>query len=160
MTSNGAEAAIASLKDAGLGDVLHLPESQAYNDRTTSYWSLTAQLRPWAIVQPRTTEEVSKALTALVNTPDVKFAVRRLVIHEKRPFLSFFSPGLAVELTLHNSGGHMAWAGANNINDGVTIDLGLMTKTTYNPETKVASIQPGGRWTDVYSEVERSELLL
>lgn len=54
----------------------------------------------------------------------------------------------------------MAWAGANNINDGVTIDLGLMTKTTYNPETKVASIQPGGRWTDVYSEVERSELFL
>lgn len=90
MTSNGAEAAIASLKDAGLGDVLHLPESQAYNDRTTSYWSLTAQLRPWAIVQPRTTEEVSKALTALVNTPDVKFAVRRLVIHEERLFLSLF----------------------------------------------------------------------
>lgn len=51
----------------------------------------------------------------------------------------------------------MAWAGANNINDGVTIDLGLMTKTTYNPETKLASIQPGGRWTDVYFEVEKRE---
>ena len=51
----------------------------------------------------------------------------------------------------------MAWAGANNINDGVTIDLGLMTKTTYDPETKLASIQPGGRWTDVYAEVEKSE---
>ncbi len=54
----------------------------------------------------------------------------------------------------------MAWAGANNIKDGVTIDLGLMTETTYNPETKIASIQPGGRWTNVYSEVERSEYLL
>ncbi|KAK7755544.1 hypothetical protein SLS62_002478 [Diatrype stigma] len=133
MTST-TEAAIASLKEAGLGDVLHLPDSQTYNDRTNSYWSLTAQLRPWAIVQPRTTEEVAKALKALVNTPDVKFAVR--------------------------SGGHMAWAGANNINDGVTIDLGLMTKTTYNPETKLASIEPGGRWTDVYSEVERNGVMV
>ena len=54
----------------------------------------------------------------------------------------------------------MAWAGANNINDGVTIDLGLMTKTTYNSETKVASIEPGGRWTDVYAELEKSEMPL
>lgn len=154
MTST-TEAAIASLKEAGLGDVLHLPDSQAYNDRTSSYWSLTAQLRPWAIVQPRTTEEVSKALKALVNTPDVKFAVRRLVLHHKT-LREFLFPPLTDNLHAY-SGGHMAWAGANNINDGVTIDLGLMTKTTYNQETKLASIEPGGRWTDVYSEVERSE---
>ncbi len=78
MTST-VDAAIANLKAAGLGDVLHLPDTPTYNERTSSYWSLTAQLRPWAIVQPRNTEEVSKALTALVNTPDCKFAVRRLV---------------------------------------------------------------------------------
>ena len=79
MTSHTAQLAIVNLREAGLGDVLHLPESPAYDDRTSSYWSLTAQLRPWAIVQPQTTEEVSKAVTALVNTPDCKFAVRRLV---------------------------------------------------------------------------------
>lgn len=100
MTSN-AEAAIASLKEAGLGDVLHLPESQPYNDRTSSYWSLTAQLRPWAIVQPRTTEEVSKALTALVNTPDVKFAVRRLVTQHGR--------FIETKLTLHAAA--VTWPG-------------------------------------------------
>jgi FAD/FMN-containing dehydrogenase len=49
----------------------------------------------------------------------------------------------------------MAWAGANSIEDGVTIDLGLMTTTTYNPETQVASLQPGPVWTDVYREVEK-----
>ena len=79
MSSQTAQAAIANLKDAGLGDVLHLPDTPAYEERTSSYWSLTAQLRPWVIVQPRTTEEVSKALTVLVKTPDCKFAVRRCV---------------------------------------------------------------------------------
>ena len=82
MSSQTAQAAIANLKDAGLSDVLHLPDTPAYEERTSSYWSLTAQLRPWVIVQPRTTEEVSKALTALVKTPDCKFAVRRLVLKQ------------------------------------------------------------------------------
>ena len=58
-----------------------------------------------------------------------------------------------------NSGGHMAWAGANSIEDGVTIDLGLLTTTTYHPETKTASLQPGGRWTQVYEEVEKRRML-
>ena len=97
MTSQTAQAAIANLREAGLGDVLHLPETPAYDERTSSYWSLTAQLRPWAIVQPRTTEEVSKVLTALVNTPDCKFAVRRLV-QGQRCGLSCYSP-------LHGWGG-------------------------------------------------------
>lgn len=52
----------------------------------------------------------------------------------------------------------MSWNGAgNNIEEGVTIDLGLMAKTTYNPETKLASLQPGGRWTNVYADVEKRE---
>lgn len=53
----------------------------------------------------------------------------------------------------------MAWAGANSIEDGVTIDLGLLTTTTYHPETKTASLQPGGRWTQVYEEVEKRRIL-
>lgn len=47
----------------------------------------------------------------------------------------------------------------NNIAAGVTIDLGLMTQTTYNPETKLASLQPGGRWADVYADLEKSKYL-
>ena len=58
-----------------------------------------------------------------------------------------------------DSGGHMAWTGANNIEAGVTIDLGLMTTTTYNPDTKVASLQPGGTWAQVYSELEKCKQL-
>ncbi|CBF84557.1 hypothetical protein AN8964.2 [Aspergillus nidulans FGSC A4] len=123
------EKALANLHAAGLSDILYLPSSDVYSARVESYWSLTAQLKPWAIVRPRNTEEVSKAVKAIVATPDVKFAIR--------------------------SGGHMQWPGANNIVNGITIDLGLMNSTTYDPETGIASIQPGGTWAKSYQELEK-----
>lgn len=51
----------------------------------------------------------------------------------------------------------MSWPGASNINSGITIDLGDMNKTTYDPATKLASIEPGGRWTHVYAALEKGE---
>lgn len=69
--------AISRLKDFGLEDVLHLPGDEAFEARMESYWSLSPRLRPWAILQPRTTEEVSKAVVALVGTPSCQFAIRR-----------------------------------------------------------------------------------
>jgi FAD/FMN-containing dehydrogenase len=47
----------------------------------------------------------------------------------------------------------MSWAGASNIVDGITIDLGLMKGTSYNPETQIASLLPGGTWAKVYTEL-------
>jgi hypothetical protein len=49
----------------------------------------------------------------------------------------------------------MSWIGANNISSGITIDLGEMDKTTYNPGTEIASLQPGGRWTGVYAVLDK-----
>lgn len=49
----------------------------------------------------------------------------------------------------------MSWIGANNISSGITIDLGQMDKTTYNPGTEIASLQPGGSWADVYTVLEK-----
>jgi FAD/FMN-containing dehydrogenase len=75
--------------------------------------------------------EVTKAVKALVtnvNCQQTQFAIR--------------------------SGGHTTWAGSNNIDDGVTIDLGLMNSTTLNPKTKVASIAPGSRWAQVYESLD------
>ncbi|KAI2619381.1 FAD-binding domain-containing protein [Hypomontagnella submonticulosa] len=130
-----AQSAIANLKKAGLSDIVYVPGEQAYEAREESYWSLTPRLHPWAIVQPRNTDEVSKAVKALVKTPGCNFAIR--------------------------SGGHMSWVGAgNNIEDGITIDLGLMNKTTYNLETKIASLQPGSRWTNVYDYVEKHGVMV
>lgn len=77
MTADVVGRAIESLRAAGLGDVLHTPDQESYNARVDSYWSLTPRLKPWAFVQPRTTEEVSKVVKALVETSDCSFAVRR-----------------------------------------------------------------------------------
>jgi FAD/FMN-containing dehydrogenase len=49
----------------------------------------------------------------------------------------------------------MQWPGANNIANGITIDLGLMNSTTYDPETGIASLQPGGTWAKSYEELEK-----
>jgi FAD/FMN-containing dehydrogenase len=51
------------------------------------------------------------------------------------------------------SGGHTQYPGANIIDDGVTIDLGLINWTRYKPESETVDIGPGGRWRDVYAEL-------
>ena len=81
-------------------------------------------------MQPVSTEEVVKTVKAIsdVSCKQTQFAVR--------------------------SGGHTTWAGSNNIDGGVTIDLGLMNATTYDAQAKIASIQPGTRWNQVYSTLD------
>lgn len=81
-------------------DIEHIyyADDEGYAQRTESYWSLTSQLEPDCYVQPKSTQEVSAALQVIVEHTDCDFAVR--------------------------SGGHSANAGANNIDGGVTIDLG------------------------------------
>ncbi|KAK8123753.1 FAD-binding domain-containing protein, partial [Apiospora kogelbergensis] len=128
------DAVIASLEEAGLGATLILPTKPIYKMRIDSYWSLGARLQPWAIAQPRTTDEVSRTVKAIVAVPGAQFAIR--------------------------SGGHMFWPGASNITEGVTIDLGRLKKTTYDPATKLASVQPGARWNDVYPVVEREGVMV
>ncbi|KAH5750760.1 hypothetical protein HBI88_237360 [Parastagonospora nodorum] len=119
-----------ALQDAGLAHVLY-PNSTDYANRTVSYWSVSAQLEPSCIVQPTCTSDVVKVVDTLVkgeSCSSTKFAVR--------------------------SGGHTVWAGSNNINNGVTVDLGLMKTVTLDKEASVASIQPGARWMHVYGALD------
>ncbi|KAI4593427.1 hypothetical protein KJ359_009317 [Pestalotiopsis sp. 9143b] len=46
------------------------------------------------------------------------------------------------------------FANSNNVHDGVTIDFGYMNTTTYDPQTNIASIQPGERWGSVYNMLQ------
>lgn len=48
----------------------------------------------------------------------------------------------------------MTWAGAANIDDGVTIDLSYMNSTTYHAENSTAAILPGARWESVYATLD------
>ncbi|KAF4456136.1 hypothetical protein F53441_1691 [Fusarium austroafricanum] len=116
----------ASLETAGLKHVYY-PDTTSYKNRTESYFSVSSQLKPYCIVQPETAKDVSVIVTTLTRDTKCNFAIR--------------------------SGGHTVWA-ANNINDGVTIDMGLMNKTTYVKQGKVAQIQAGSIWRDVYSALE------
>ncbi len=45
----------------------------------------------------------------------------------------------------------MFWAGAANIQDGVTIDLSEMSRIHVSQDRKVVSVGAGARWQDVYA---------
>ena len=107
------------------------PGQNAYNASLASYFDGKSRLTPNCIVQPTTSEEVStitKVLAAASLRKICQFAVR--------------------------SGGHTPIPGANNVDDGVTIDLLHMNGTTYNANSEVASILPAARWGSVYETLE------
>jgi FAD/FMN-containing dehydrogenase len=107
------------------------PDDALYQDAVDGHWSLEARLSPKCFVQPHDAGEVAKVVTTLVEankTELCQFAIR--------------------------SGGHQTWAGAANIEDGITLDLAYMNSTTYNPENATASIQPGARWGGVYKTLD------
>lgn len=118
-----------------MSDRLLYPYDEAYNERVESYWSEAAQLRPTCIIQPHDANEVAKVVTTLVqanSTYPCQFAVR--------------------------SGGHTTWAGANNIVNGVTIDLSLMNSTVYHADNSTAAVQPGARWLSVYKTLDAQNI--
>ncbi|KAI4962034.1 hypothetical protein J4E86_001064 [Alternaria arbusti] len=107
------------------------PGQNAYDASIASYFDGKSRLSPNCIVQPKNAEEVAtivKALTTASIQKTCKFAVR--------------------------SGGHTPIPGANNVDDGVTIDLLNMNGTTYNADSEVASILPAARWGSVYAALE------
>ena len=52
----------------------------------------------------------------------------------------------------------MSWAGAANIQDGVTIDLSQMKSVAVNDERTITRVEPGARWSDVYSKLSPMNL--
>ncbi|EON98948.1 putative fad binding domain containing protein [Phaeoacremonium minimum UCRPA7] len=116
------------LINAGLQAQVLLPTEADYIAREESYWSNSAKLKPACIVRPRSSQEVAVAVKALVAAGQ-KFAVR--------------------------SGGHTQWAGSNNIQDGVTIDMSLLDSTIFDSASETVSIGPGARWRHVYDELHK-----
>lgn len=117
-----------SLIKAGLQSRVLLPTDVQYTTRQASYWSNSARIKPACIVCPTSAKEVSTTVKALVAAGQ-KFAVR--------------------------SGGHTQWAGSNNIEHGVTLDLGLLAWTKFNAASETVDIGPAGCWRDVYAELHK-----
>ena len=117
----------AALASTALQSKIVYPDNAAYRESVESYFAVNAQLEPTCIVQPLSTEDVSLAVSTLVEagmTELCQFAVR--------------------------SGGHTPWSGASNIEPGITIDLSMMNSTTYHAENSTASVLPGAKWNSVY----------
>jgi FAD/FMN-containing dehydrogenase len=56
------------------------------------------------------------------------------------------------------SGGHAAFAGSSNIQGGITVALEKMKNITLSKDNKIASIEPGNLWYDVYTKLETQNL--
>lgn len=56
------------------------------------------------------------------------------------------------------SGGHN-FVTANNVDEGVTIDLGHLNTTTYDSKTNLASIGTGAKWWKVYETLQKHDVL-
>ncbi|CRK40206.1 hypothetical protein BN1708_008141 [Verticillium longisporum] len=128
--SNEGARACEALVSAGLGDQVLAMADAAYEARLESWWSSSSRLRPAGIVRPKNAQDVAKIVSVLGQNTTGDFAVR--------------------------SGGHSHWAGGNNIDGGVTDDLGHLRATKYNTETGIASIEPASRWADAFLTLERS----
>lgn len=100
----------------------------SYDVFKNSYWSVQqASVDPRCIVIPSTAVDVSTVvlLSRLTQCP---FAVR--------------------------SGGHAAFAGASNIERGITISLQHLNETILSGDQKSVAVGPGNIWYDVYTRLE------
>ncbi|KAL8659532.1 MAG: hypothetical protein Q9226_000374 [Calogaya cf. arnoldii] len=108
------------------------PLFQSQQSGPGGYWSANeAEIVSGCRLAPRNVQEVSTAVKLLVHA-NCRFAVR--------------------------GGGHMFWAGAANIQDGVTIDLSQMDRVVVSRDRKLTAVGAGARWQDVYSKLDPMNL--
>ncbi|KAF2675972.1 FAD binding domain protein [Lentithecium fluviatile CBS 122367] len=111
-----------------LPDKLHYPGDQVYNASLSSFWSEQEQsVTPICVLRPVSGRDVSEIIRTLATAPKCRFAVK--------------------------SGGHMAQAGAANIEDGVTIDLSALAQFSFEQGRSRVTLGPGLRWGEVYNKL-------
>ena len=104
---------------------VYAPGSTQYETSDSSYFAaFENELSPACIVQPQNSAEVSTVIKTIASHGLGYLAIR--------------------------SGGHTPWAGAANINGGVTLDLQALTGVRVNPNTGIASVASGEGWNSVY----------
>ncbi|KAI1298398.1 FAD-binding domain-containing protein [Xylaria venustula] len=119
-----------ALRTAGLGDRLISPNDTGYTTEVNSWWAKNGRQKADCFVLPHTSQEVATALTTLLDA----------------------DKGGGNSTIAVRSGGHSS-TGSSSTANGVTIDLSRLNSTTYDPETNIASIGPGGKWQYVYQEL-------
>ncbi|KAK6538557.1 hypothetical protein TWF694_010136 [Orbilia ellipsospora] len=115
-----------------LPNQLAYPNTTIYEFEESRYWSQQQALtNPACRFSPTSPAQVSLAVLGSRVT-QCKFAVK--------------------------SGGHAAFAGASNIDGGLTIDLRNLNEITLSADKTQTSVGPGNVWYDVYSKLERENL--
>ncbi|KAF2019871.1 FAD-binding domain-containing protein [Aaosphaeria arxii CBS 175.79] len=115
----------------GSDDVLLQDEAQ-YKYLSSAYWSQQqALVTPICIFTPSKAIDVS-TLVLISQLSQCPFAVK--------------------------SGGHAAFSGASNIEDGITVVLEKMKNIELSKDKKTAAIGPGNIWYDVYTTLESHNL--
>ncbi|KAJ5689047.1 hypothetical protein N7462_003439 [Penicillium macrosclerotiorum] len=91
---------------------------------STEYWNtLQDAYKPSCIVYPESASDVSVAIQA-IRAADSRFAIK--------------------------AGGHNPNTFYSSVNEGVLLDLSSMTKKSYDPDTTLATYEPGGVFGDLY----------
>jgi hypothetical protein len=96
------------------------------------FWSAQQQEpKPFCIFKPEKAVEVS-TLVLLSRLTQCPFAVR--------------------------SGGHAAFSGASSADGGVTVTFEKMKQITLSEDKKIATIEPGNLWYDIYTDLQDHNL--
>jgi hypothetical protein len=107
-TTSGAGIMDCTALSAALPGLVYAPGTPEYADSTGTYFSaFENELEPFCILQPQTVQEVAKVIKYLNTTPT------------------------GVQITIRG-GGHTTWAGAANIENGITLDLRKLRGVTLN----------------------------
>lgn len=110
---------------------LSLPDSPTYKESTSSYFTaLESELSPACVVAPSSTQDVVDILTTV------------------KSFVDSGTCQLAVKAR-----GNQPFAGAANIAEGLTIDLGAFKDITLHPGAQSASVGAGVSWGDLYEKL-------
>ncbi|KAL8735479.1 MAG: hypothetical protein Q9181_002801 [Wetmoreana brouardii] len=122
-------------KSTPLEAILSFPASSVFQDEQSGaggYWSSNERdVTPACRLTPTTSHQVAVVVAKLARSR-CRFAVR--------------------------GGGHMFWAGAANIEDGVTIDLSHMNRISVSRDQTLTAVGPGARWQDVYALLDSMNL--
>lgn len=116
------------------------PQTELYNKSLLSYYSgQEGDISPSCIVKPESASHVSQAIKVLrgahlLSRGSCKFAVR--------------------------GGGHTPYAGAANIDAGITVDLSAMNSVTVNKNQNSVSVGPGALWQDVYTKLDAMNIAI
>lgn len=119
-----------------LGPKVSYSFDAAYIETLATYWSLQeASVKPKCVVEPKTTKDVSTAVFIL-----------SLLSKETR-----FSSECQFAI---RGAGHTPFAGAANIQGGITINLAGLNEVNVAPDRTITGVGPGNNWGNVYTKLD------